>query len=112
MCVFSCERGELPSVQSCLTLSKPVTWNQRASERREQEGGSGDETGTARKSFFIYFFKRRRLSLNQITGADFQHAANKLSVSLTLSFSLSFCFLSFVSPSLPLHLLALSRVAL
>lgn len=57
MCVFSCERGELPSVQSCLTLSKPVTWNQRASERREQGGGSGDETGTVRRSCFFFFFK-------------------------------------------------------
>lgn len=49
VCVL-CERGELPSVQSCLTLSEPVTWNQWASERREQKGGHWDETETARKS--------------------------------------------------------------
>ncbi len=52
----SFEGGELPSVQSCLTLSKPVTWNQRASERREQEGGRGDETETVRKSFFYFIY--------------------------------------------------------
>ena len=61
MCVFSSERGELPTVQSCLTLSKPVTWNQRASERGEREsgreGGRRDETETVRKSFFFYFEK-------------------------------------------------------
>ena len=45
MCVFSSERGELPTVQSCLTLSKPVTWNQRASERGERERAGGREGG-------------------------------------------------------------------
>lgn len=66
--VFQFEWGELPNGQPCLTLSHACHLK---TMRRWWEQGHWE-------SFFFFLITWRRLSLNQITGADLQHAANKL----------------------------------
>lgn len=102
MCVFSCERGELPNVQSCLTLSHPVTWNQRALEKRGREGGCGDKTETVRKSFWEK--KKKAAPLSQLNNWS-RLSAWLLTSSLSLFHSLPF------SPTVPFHF-SLSRYPL
>lgn len=93
-CVFQCEWGELPSVQPCLTLSHAC--HLETMGRWWKQGHW--------ESFYFFLIRWGRLSLNQITGADLQHAANKLPFSLSIAvFLLPFICFYLVTPPLRLH---------